>query len=325
LIPVSNIESQEEISLLDPSTLVKKNIVDSKTLNSYSNKPNNILKNISPDIINNSASTNLNKKTEAKIISKADNKIDMAFYGPSATSHNNTNTSNDLSNKVYVDVVIDKTEKLKFSSCQNDSSVSSNNTSTKNTAPADLSIKNEINIKTDVNKNNFDDISLSVISNRNAGPLIESDHKTIENIYNQSESTIKRNLNQIKKKTYQGDRNFMLQSQKDTSDNNSKIKEENKKHQEMINNLDSNKIEIPKQMTNDDRSKNELAKKLEDLEKEKQEQFKEYREKLLKIKKKNRKIDIEKDDPFEINDSILSDEVKKRLQMRKELAEKLKK
>lgn len=217
----------------------------------------------------------------------------MAFYtGPLS----NTSNNNEKKNKNYIDMVIDKTEKIKF-----DNPKDNCKESPKVIAP--LIPKNSF---ADQNKKGMEQINSNIIQNNNKN--------LSEDIIIQPDINIKgpRNLNQIKTKTYQGDKTFLLQSHKvDTHEIKSKIDENIESNKEIMNDVESNR--------------DDLTKKFEELQKEKQEKLKEYRDMLVKSKKEKRNADKEKDDPFEIDEGKLSDEVRKRLLMRKQLAESLKK
>lgn len=85
-------------------------------------------------------------------------------------------------------------------------------------------------------------------------------------------------------------------------------------------------VELNKEVAaNVNQSNIELAKKYEEIEKEQQNMLKDYRDLVVKMKKEKRSVEKEKEDHiFEIDESQLSEDVKKRLQLRKSLADKLK-
>lgn len=147
----------------------------------------------------------------------------------------------------------------------------------------------------------------------------KKDEVIIDDVLDNSQSSSKINLGSLKdKKSFTGDRNFILNDKKDYSGVQSKI-------DTGIRTKASVSIPISDPSVND-----ELAKKYEQIEKEKQDKLKDYRDLILKMKKDKRSVEKEKvkekdTNQFEIKDDQLSDEVKKRLEMRKQLADRLKK
>jgi hypothetical protein len=149
----------------------------------------------------------------------------------------------------------------------------------------------------------------------------KQDEILIDDVLDNSLSSSKINLGSIKdKKNFTGDRNFMINEKKDYSGIQSKI-------DTGIRTKASVSIPLSDPSVND-----ELAKKYEQIEKEKQEKLKDYRDLILKMKKDKRSVEKQKEETagtganqFEIKEDQLSDEVKKRLEMRKQLADRLKK
>lgn len=155
----------------------------------------------------------------------------------------------------------------------------------------------------------------SIINNNSLIPSkISSEGISVDDITDSSIGS-KINLGQVKdKKNFTGDRNFILYNEKqDYSNIKSKI--------------DTTLI-INKDISNkNDLANEELARKYQELQKEKESKLKDYRDLILKMKKDKRTAEKEKEkeDLFEINENQLSDDVKKRINMRKQLADKLKK
>jgi len=159
----------------------------------------------------------------------------------------------------------------------------------------------------------------TIISSQSTTYSTKKDEVIIDDVLDNSQSSSKINLGSLKdKKSFTGDRNFILNDKKDYSGVQSKI-------DTGIRTKASVSIPISDPSVND-----ELAKKYEQIEKEKQDKLKDYRDLILKMKKDKRSVEKEKvkeqdTNQFEIKDDQLSDEVKKRLEMRKQLADRLKK
>ncbi len=156
------------------------------------------------------------------------------------------------------------------------------------------------------NTNKTTNNSVSKFDNNN------NNKKEDEIIIDDFEKSSKLNLGLIKeKKSFTGDRNFMIAEKPDYANVKSKI--------------DNTLKVVPKDVSKDVANE-ELARKFEQIQKEKQEQMKDYRDLIVKMKKEKRNSEKEKEEKMlEIKENQLSDEVKKRLQMRKSLADKLKK
>jgi hypothetical protein len=122
------------------------------------------------------------------------------------------------------------------------------------------------------------------------------------------------NLNKIQdKKQFQGDRNFTLNHDKpDYTNIKSKI---------------DNTIKVNKEMMGEvEKGNEELAKKYEQIQKEKNEKLKDYRDMILKMKKEKRGAEKEKEENlYGVDESQLPEDVKKRMKMRQDLANRLKK
>jgi hypothetical protein len=158
----------------------------------------------------------------------------------------------------------------------------------------------------------------SKIQNTSNAPITSNnkqDEFSIDDLSDTSSSKI--NLGSVvDKKNFTGDRNFMINDKKDYTGVKPKIDT----------GIKINKSQVVS--TTSETANDELSKKYEQIQKEKQDKLKDYRDLLLKMKKDKRSVEKEKEkdeNQLEINDDQLSDEVKKRLQMRKQLADRLKK
>ena len=399
---VNDSEAGDEISLFDPRTLVDKNKnqkikQENPKLNMNLDKNKNrqeLFKienkidktSVNDKIIENkiTLASNVNKnsnssKSETKIISKMDKNFDVGYYG-NGKDQDTKISKEENTKKKFVDIVIDKTEKILFDqkSLNLDSIIqnnikpesNSNEINTSNTLDVKVNLNepfipkeskknnstqsfngnssekketrhklNESNLEIEIGKTNIssnqpevkkyelnkvkipshkvpkslilsnNNNDLVPLSTKQVGDLIDNNIKENKNI---AEKAIKPNFNENRATTnFEDERSTRFLTQKlYILDVKNKIEKINLGNQEILNNIENNNVELSRQF--------------DELQNEKQEKLKEYREMLVKMKKERRQTEKEKDDPFDIDDTKLSEEVKKRLQMRKQMAEQLK-
>lgn len=199
-----------------------------------------------------------------------------------------------------------------------------------------VDFNNQFNLLANISNNDKQIKPVSLSSNNTNNAITEE--LTVEDFINNN------NENLVKKKTQLNNNNFMSMSVNNSNTNHNKLnlgQIKTKKALDSAFGLDSNRdsgfntqyksmIDTKSNIELIPNSALELAKKYEEIEKDKQNQLKDYRDIILKMKKDKRSDQKEKEkekesDLFEEEDPRLSEEVKKRIQMRKLLADKLKK